>query len=110
MCSYYTSSVTSTPNMTAFCANMNYKQPYYTSKSIHGFIYPLVCIKSLFTGPKLFQRQFCLLDDYPKKRNSPEKKDLKPHKEGFKAKYHRRLVTFTSSFITSTNNESTTPH
>ena len=58
MCSYCTSSVISIPNMTAFCANMNYKQPDYTPKSIHGFICPLVCIKSLFTDPKLFQRQF----------------------------------------------------
>ena len=32
------------------------------------------------------------------------------NKEDFKAKHHRRFVTFTSGFITSTNNESTTPY
>ena len=36
-----------------------------------------------------------------------QNKDLKSHKEGFNAKCHGRLVTFTSSFITFT--EFTTP-
>lgn len=71
------------------------------------FLMPISVHKILIHRSKTISTAILPTGQLSKEVQESQNKDLKSHKEGFNAKCHGRLVTFTSSFITST--EFTTP-
>jgi hypothetical protein len=108
MSSYCTSSVTLIPNKhDSFPCQYVLQTARLYVQEYSSFHTPISVHKILIHRSKIISTATLPTGQLSKEVQESWNKDLKPHKEDFKAKCHRRLVTFTSSFITST--ESTTP-